>query len=279
MTLNPLTYLYAAAVGLVVGSYLNVLIYRLPLAKSTVLPRSRCPFCGGSIRARDNIPLLSFLLLRARCRRCGAPISWRYPLIEALTGLLFVLCLRRFGLTLEAPVSTLFGCLMILLAAIDLDHFLLPDRITLPGIVAGLALQLLDEVVGTRAWLPAIATRYEAGGLFSKSDLFEALVGALAGAGVLILLINFWYWLRSEEGMGMGDVNMMALVGAFLGWKGALTALVLAATSGALVGIGLMVSGRLGMRSKLPFGVFLAFGGLLALFLGDGLVAHYSRLL
>ncbi|MEE8138234.1 MAG: A24 family peptidase [Thermoanaerobaculia bacterium] len=273
MHLNPQIYInaiYAAVLGLVVGSYLNVLVYRLPLAKSTVLPRSRCPYCSGSIRARDNIPLVSFLLLRRRCRRCGAPISWRYPLIEALTGLLFVLCLSRFGFTLEALASALFGCLMILLAAIDLEHFLLPDRITLSGIVAGLALQLIDDI---------LPSRHEAAALFSRADLLEALVGALAGAGALILLINFWYWLRGEEGMGMGDVNMMALVGAFLGWKGALTALVLSATSGALVGIGLMVTGRLGMRSKLPFGVFIAFGGLMALFLGDRLIDHYSLFL
>lgn len=257
MQLSPLIYIWTAALGLIVGSYLNVLVYRLPRAKSTVLPRSQCPFCGGVIRARDNIPLLSFLLLKGRCRRCTAPISWRYPLIESLTGLLFVLCLRIFGFTLEALASALFGCLMILLAGIDLEHFLLPDRITLPGIVGGLVVQ---------PWLSGVT-------------FLEAVVGILAGAGALILLINFWYWLRSEEGMGLGDVNMMALIGAFLGWQGALTALVLAAASGALIGIALMLSGRLGMHSKLPFGVFLALGGLAALFLGSRLIDIYSRLL
>jgi leader peptidase (prepilin peptidase)/N-methyltransferase len=249
--------LYAVVVGLVVGSYLNVLIYRLPRAKSTVVSRSRCPFCGGAIRALDNIPLLSFVLLRGRCRRCGGPISWRYPLIEALTATLFVLCLGRFGFSSEGVIAALFGCLMLLLAAIDLEHFLLPDKITLPGIVAGLALQPWIYRVG---WL-------------------EALTGTLAGAGSLILLINFWYWLRGEEGMGMGDVNMLAMVGAFLGWKGALTALFVAAFSGALVGLGLLVSGRLSLRSRLPFGVFLALGGLVALFLGDRLVDNYLRYL
>ncbi len=249
--------LYAVVAGLVVGSYLNVLIYRLPRAKPTVASRSRCPFCGGAIRALDNIPLLSFVLLRGRCRRCGGPISWRYPLIEALTAALFVLCLLRFGLGAEGLIAVLFACLMLLLAAIDLEHFLLPDKITLPGIAAGLALQPWIVRVG---WL-------------------EALIGTLAGAGTLILLINFWYWLRGEEGMGMGDVNMMAMVGAFLGWKGALTALLISALSGALVGTGLLVTGRIGLRSRLPFGVFLALGGLVALFLGDRLVDNYLRFL
>ena len=130
--------IFTVAAGLVTGSYLNVLIHRLPRGQSTVLPRSRCPYCDGSVRAIDNIPLLSFLLLGGRCRRCGAPISWRYPLIEALTALLFVLCLFRFGLTARAAASILFCCLMLALALIDLEHYLLPDKITLPGIVAGL---------------------------------------------------------------------------------------------------------------------------------------------
>jgi leader peptidase (prepilin peptidase)/N-methyltransferase len=254
VTLSALLHVYAALAGMMVGSYLNVLIHRVPIGRSTVLPRSACPWCGGPIRARDNIPLLSYLILRGRCRRCSAPISWRYPMIEAFTGFLFVLCLRRFGPSTDAVVAAVFSSLMVVLAGIDRDHFLLPDKITLPGIVAGLALQ---------PW-------------FDGPSFLEALMGVMVGAGLLILLVNFWYWLRGEEGMGLGDVNMLAMIGAFLGWKGVLVTLVVATLTGAVVGIALMVGGRLGMRSKLPFGVFLALGALVTLFAGDWLVALYA---
>ena len=249
--------IFTVAAGLVAGSYLNVLIHRLPRGRSTVLPRSRCPYCDGAVRAIDNIPLLSFLLLGGRCRHCRAPISWRYPFIEALTALLFVLCLFRFGLTAQAAASALFCCLMLALAFIDLDYYLLPDKLTLPGIVAGLALQ---------PWLPA-------------TTFLDAVIGTFVGAGIVILLMNFWYWWRGEEGMGLGDVNMMALIGAFLGWQGVLVTLLLGALSGALVGIFLMVRGSLEMKSKLPFGTFLGFAAIIALLAGERLTAYYSQLL
>lgn len=254
MTLSTLLYIYAALAGLMVGSYLNVLIHRIPIGRSTVMERSACPWCGGLIRAWDNIPLLSFLLLRGRCRRCSGPIHWRYPMIEALTGLLFVLCLGSFGPTTDAVVAAVFCSLMVALAGIDRDHFLLPDKITLPGILAGLALQ---------PW-------------FQGPTFLEAILGVLVGAGLLILLVNFWYWLRGEEGMGLGDVNMLAMIGAFLGWQGVLVTLVLATLTGAVAGLAMMLGGRGGMRSKLPFGVFLALGGLVTLFAGDWLVALYA---
>jgi leader peptidase (prepilin peptidase)/N-methyltransferase len=257
VTASYLIYVYAAVVGLVVGSYLNVLIYRLPRGESTVWSRSHCPYCAGTIRVRDNLPLVSFLLLRGQCRYCGAPISWRYPLVEAATATLFVSCVLRFGISPRAIIAAVFGCLMILLAVIDLEHFLLPDRITMPGILTGLAVSL---------WLP-------------RTSFLDAVVGALVGAGILILVINFWYWLREEEGMGMGDVNMMALIGAFLGWQGVLTALGMAAFAGSLVGLGLLVTRRGGLRSRLPFGTFLAFGALFSLFVGDGWLDLYGRLL
>jgi len=249
--------LWVGLIGLIVGSYLNVLIHRIPRGKSTVLPRSSCPYCRGPIRARDNLPVLSFLLLRGRCRLCRAPISWRYPVIEGLTATLFMASFFKFGISPGLVLALVFSCLMVLLAAIDMEHFLLPDRLTLPGIVIGLALQL---------WAP-------------MPGFLDAVVGTLIGAGILILVINYWYWWRGEEGMGIGDVNMLALIGAFLGWQGVLTTMVLATSSGALVGIGMLLAGRLGMRSRLPFGFFLALGGLLTLFFGDLLVAYYSGLL
>ena len=248
---------YAALLGLIIGSYLNVVIYRVPLGLSTVTPRSRCPGCGAAIRARDNVPVLSYLLLRGRCRACATPISWRYPAIEALTAFLFVACVEHFGLTLRTPAAMLFCCLMVALAMIDADHMILPDRITWPGIAAGIALQL---------WAPL-------------AGLVPALAGALLGAGLLLAVWGGWYLLRHEEGMGLGDVKMLALVGAFLGWKGVLVTLFCGALAGSIAGLALMRWGSLDMRSKLPFGTCLALGGLIALFAGDFLVDSYARLL
>lgn len=248
---------WVAAVGLVVGSFLNVVIHRVPRGASIVLPRSKCPWCNGVIRASDNIPVLSWLVLRGRCRHCSAPISGRYPAVEAFTALLFVACFEAFGPTPEAATAALFCCLMIVLAAIDSEHYLLPDAITFPGLALGLALQ---------AWIP-------------QATLVEAVTGALVGAGLLILLLNVWFWLRGEESMGLGDVNMLAMIGAFLGWQGVLTTMVLASFLGAVVGLGLIAARRMEMKSKLPFGVFLAAGGLVSLFFGPSLVDWYRQLL
>lgn len=248
---------YAGLLGLIVGSYLNVVIHRLPRGLSTVLPRSRCPVCGAAIRARDNLPLVSFLMLRGRCRRCGAPIAWRYPLVELATGLLFVAVVLRWGPTVEALTAALFCCLMVALAAIDLELYLLPDRLTLPGLVAGLAIQ---------PWFPG-------------GDLASAAIGAAAGGGVLLAVWGAWYLLRHEEGMGLGDVKMLAMIGAFVGWKGAGVALLVAVAAGSLVGLAMIALRRAGRRSRLPFGVFLALGGLVALFWGRALAAGYLDLL
>lgn len=248
---------WALALGLVVGSYLNVVAHRLPRGQSTVRPRSACPSCGAAIRARDNVPILSFLVLRGRCRSCGAPIGWRYPAVEALTGLLFLACAERFGLSTEALFAAVLCGLLVVLAAIDVDHFLLPDRLTFPGLAIGSVL----------------------GPLLTHRGLLDALLGAVVGAGVLILLINIWYWLRNEEGMGLGDVNMLAMIGAFLGWQGVLETLFFSAASGAVTGLALVAGGRLGMKSRLPFGLFLALGGLVALFFGEPLLDLYLELL
>ena len=238
---------YVAAFGLIVGSYLNVVIYRLPRRLSTVMPRSRCPRCRAPIRAIDNIPVFSYLVLGGRCRRCGVEISWRYPAIEALTAICFVASLEWFGPNLEAVVAAGFCFVMIVLAMIDLEHFILPDVITLPGIVLGLALQF---------WIPWATWQ-------------EALVGAAIGAGVLLAVAWGWYWWKGIWGMGLGDVKMLAMIGAFLGWRGVVVTLFLSSLGGSLVGALLIVLGRMQLQSKLPFGVFLALAAILALFFGD----------
>ncbi|HEX2163052.1 MAG TPA: prepilin peptidase [Thermoanaerobaculia bacterium] len=245
--------LYAAVFGLIVGSYLNVVVYRVPRGLSTVRPRSRCPSCGAGIGALDNLPVVSWVLLRGRCRHCGALIGWRYPAVELLTAALFVACLERFGPTLEAAVAALFVSLLVALAMIDLELFLLPDRLTLPGIVAGLAVQ---------PWI-------DWGGLVG------AAVGAALGGGLLLALWGGWLLLRGEEGMGLGDVKMLAMVGAFLGWRGVLVTLFFASLAGSAVGLALIAARRGGMQSRLPFGVFLAAGAAVALFWGRALVDAY----
>ncbi|HSG41196.1 MAG TPA: prepilin peptidase [Thermoanaerobaculia bacterium] len=265
MQLHILLSVYAAVLGLIVGSYLNVVIYRLPLGISTVLPRSRCPGCGAAIRAFDNVPVVSWVLLGGRCRACRTSISWRYPLVEAATAALFVACFLRFGISFEAPAAALFCALMLALAMIDFDHMILPDKITYLGIFLGVLLQPL--LPWARLWDGTWGA--VAGGAF----------GAALGAGILLAVWGGWYLLRKEEGMGLGDVKMLAAIGAFLGWKGVLVSLFFASLSGAAVGLTLMALGRLETGSKLPFGVFLALGGLVALFAGEPLVRAYAQLL
>jgi leader peptidase (prepilin peptidase)/N-methyltransferase len=245
--------LAAALVGLVVGSYLNVVIYRLPRDLSTVTPASRCPACGAPIRAIDNLPLLSWLWLRGRCRDCGASIGVRYPLVELATAVGFVGSVLRFGPTRAALAAALLYALLLALAFIDFDHLLLPDKLTLPGIALGLAAQLA---------LPA-------------GSLARGLAGALVGAGFLLAVAGAWQLARGAEGMGLGDVKMLAMIGAFLGVGGVVVTLVVGTLVGSLVGLSLIAAGRVEMGSKLPFGVFLAAGGVVALFAGDLLTALY----
>jgi leader peptidase (prepilin peptidase) / N-methyltransferase len=263
VSLHVLIALYVAVFGLIVGSYLNVVIYRLPLRLSTVLPRSRCPACGAPIRALDNLPVLSFLLLRGRCRSCGAGISWRYPTIELLTALVLVGCYLAFGLTLQALMATVFGCLMIVLAMIDVDHMILPDRITWPGIALGF---LFHTAIAVHLHLP-------------WRLLLEPLYGALLGGGLPLAIYGIWWLIRREEGMGLGDAKMLALIGSFLGWKAMLVAFFFAVLSGSLVGLALMRGSGEGMRTRLPFGAFLALGGLIALFAAPAVIGFYLRFL
>lgn len=258
VTLPPLPFFvaYAAIVGLIVGSYLNVVIHRLPRAESTVTPRSRCPHCGAAIRALDNLPVVSWLLLGGRCRACRTPISPRYPLVEALTGILFAGSVLKYGAAASAIAAAAFCAAMVALAGIDLEHFLLPDRITLPGIALGLVL---------RPWL-------------GWGSVGSALQGALFGAGLLLTFAGLWKLWKGVDGMGLGDVKMLAMVGAFLGPYGVVVTLVAASLFGSVVGLALLAHGAVGLGGKLPFGVFLAAGALLALFAGEPMVRFYLGL-
>jgi len=201
----------------------------------------------------DNIPLLSFALLRGRCRACGASIPWRYPLVEALTGILFALTVVRFGVTLQAAVLLTFLAGLIVISFIDLDHQIIPNVITLPGIPLGLLTGLL----------------------FRDPPLLDRLIGALAGAGFLYLVLFYGGVLYGQEAMGEGDLNLIAMVGAFLGWKAVIVTILVGCLVGSVLGLSLIALRRLGRRQHIPFGPFLSLGAVVALFWGDRLIAWY----
>ncbi len=240
----------AAAYGLVLGSFLNVVIYRLPRGMSLVRPRSHCPSCGAPVRWYDNVPVLSFILLGGRCRACRARISPRYPLVELAGGGLAAGVVARFGLTPAGAEAMLLVMLLLPLALIDLEHHLLPDVLTLPGIVLGVA-------ASAGGWLVAPA---------------DALIGVLAGAALPYAVIVAYRRLRGAEGMGLGDVKLLAMVGAFLGWRGMLVTLGVGSTAGALVGLTLIATGRGRRDTELPFGTFLAAAAVVVLFAGPALL-------
>ena len=241
----------ATLFGLVFGSFLNVVIHRVPRRQCIVWPSSRCPNCGAAIKSSDNVPLLSYLLLRGRCRECKAPISPRYPLVEGLTGLLFGLAAYEVGLSLALVPALIFVAVLVALAGTDLEHRLLPNVIVLPATVVGLVLSI--AVDPDRWWVYVVSA-----------------VGVAAGLFALV----FAY----PRGMGMGDVKMGGMLGAFLGPYAAL-AVFIGAVVGAIVGGVLMATGRIGRRTALPFGVFLAFAGVLVLFVGEDVWGAYARII
>jgi leader peptidase (prepilin peptidase)/N-methyltransferase len=241
-----------AWLGLAVGSFLNVCIHRIPLGQSVANPPSRCPSCGYRLRWYDNIPVLGYVLLRGRCRNCGGPISVRYPLVELLTLVLFLVHWWVFGWSALMVVRLAFACALLVLFAIDFEHHLLPNVITLPGIAAGL---IVSTVV--------------------PPGLVDAAIGTVLGGGVLWLIGEAYYRYAGQEGMGGGDVKMLAMIGAFLGWKLVLVTLVLSSVAGSLIGMLVIVLRRGDMKYALPYGTFLALGALAASLVGDRIVAWY----
>jgi leader peptidase (prepilin peptidase)/N-methyltransferase len=244
--------LFFAVLGLLVGSFLNVCIYRLPRRESIVWPGSHCTQCSRTLAWFENIPVASWVALGGRCRTCGASIGPIYPIVELTTAAVFAGGYAVYGLTPLLGVRLLFACAMIVLFVIDLRHRILPNAITLPGIVAGLAFSSMLPP----GWL-------------------ASTIGIAVGGGALWLIAESYYRLRGIEGLGMGDVKMLAMIGAFLGWQLTLVTLVLASFSGSLVGLGLIASGRRGMQAALPFGTFLAVGALVAAVSGDAMLAWY----
>jgi leader peptidase (prepilin peptidase)/N-methyltransferase len=240
-----IVYALAFVWGAVVGSFLNVLVYRLPREISIVMtPPSSCPACSTPIRWFDNIPLLSWLLLRGRCRACRAPISVRYPLVELTAGLMAVAAVARWGLSVTGLEVLIFAWVSLALGLIDFDYQILPNRLTYPLIVFGLAFSWLG---GYTWWL-------------------DSLIGALVGALLPTLVIVIYKLWRGIEGMGWGDVKYLAAIGSVVGLRGVVGVLVLASVVGALVGLGLIAAGRGSSKTALPFGTFLALAVILWLY-------------
>ena len=241
---------FAALVGGIIGSFLNVVIVRLPQNESLVAPRSRCRACGTELHWFDNIPVLSFLALRGRCRTCGGAIAWRYPIVEAVTALLFALAAWRSTSPADLLVAWLFLSALVAITGIDLERQVIPDRITLPGIVVG----FLTSFLGTRvSWL-------------------DALLGILVGGAILFAVI-----MLSGGGMGGGDMKLSAMMGAFLGYKLALLALFLAVILGGFVALGLLSTGIRRRKDPIPFGPFLAAAATVAILWGETILTWYLR--
>ncbi|MGD0781449.1 MAG: prepilin peptidase [Candidatus Aminicenantales bacterium] len=250
------TMIFIVLFGLAWGSFLNVVIYRLPLGLNLAHPPSACPDCGTPIRPWDNIPVLSYLFLRGRCRKCGQRIPFRYVLVELLTPALLVVLSFEYGLTPHFFAAAVFTSALIALAFIDFNHKILPDKITFP--IAGLGL----------------------GYAFFRTDLspLQALLGAAAGGGVLLLLYGGYYLVRKKEGLGLGDVTMMIMVGVFLGWGKALLTIILGSFAGAIVGVVVIAARKKDLQFALPFGTFLAPAAFVALVWGDRLISAYLRI-
>ena len=266
--------------GAIIGSFLNVVIHRLPREESIVLPNSRCPSCGVAIAFYDNIPLLGYAILRGRCRSCKAGISARYPAVELLTALLYMAVTWRTGLSVALPFDLIFVSALVALIFIDAEHMLLPNAITYPGIAFALVARVATPYLSTAPHFDDIEPLMSGmlhGMPFWAASLIGAAIGGLIGGGSLWLMGWTWEKLRGIEAMGLGDVKMMFMVGAYLGWRLTILTIFLGVLSGSVIGIALMLKqGKRDMQMLLPFGVFLGFGAISALLVGVRVVEWYA---
>jgi leader peptidase (prepilin peptidase)/N-methyltransferase len=253
---------YAFAIGAIVGSFLNVVIHRYPREESIVFPGSHCPQCNAGIRWFDNIPVLSFIILLGRCRACGARIAWRYPLVELANALFYLAVFLRTGPTVAFVIIAAIISMTITLIYIDADIQLLPDVIDVPGIALGLCAGAL----GLGILHPDLVL---------ASSLLDSLFGALVGAAIPLVIIGTYWLVRRAEGMGMGDVKMLAMIGAITGWRAVPGVLLGASVTGALIVLPAALRSSHGMRLTLPFGVFLGIAFLGVLFFGPTLSGWY----
>ncbi|MGE5172936.1 MAG: prepilin peptidase [Betaproteobacteria bacterium] len=263
--------------GLVIGSFLNVCIVRLPRGRSIAKPPSHCPRCKEPIKFCDNIPIISFLLLRGKCRSCGEPISWRYPLVELMNGLIYSWTIHEFGFGGEALLVMAFCSSLIVITFIDLDYQIIPDVITLPGILVGLSLAPFYMYPLTDPLPFHLGSLLPHAGPYLAAFL-NSFIGMFLGGAPLLAIGWIWEKLRHVEAMGGGDIKLMGMVGSFLGWKGALLTIMLGALSGSVVGILLIALKRHKMEKVIPFGPFLAAGAVVSAFYGADIISWYLGL-
>jgi leader peptidase (prepilin peptidase)/N-methyltransferase len=253
--------IFAFVFGLTIGSFLNVCIYRLPLKRSIVTPPSACPSCGYRIRFYDNIPVLSYLMLWGRCRKCGTHISLIYPAVELATGLISMALLVKYNILNENFPSffiyLIFISALICIGFIDLEHQIIPDVISIPGIIAGLFFSL---VINHIPWIDSVA-------------------GILAGGGILYLVAILFELIMKKEGMGGGDIKLLAMIGAFLGWKALPFVILVSSLSGSIIGGTALMMSKKGIRTRIPFGPFLALGAILYVFFGKEIINWYINIL
>ena len=274
----PIVCAFMAAVGALIGSFLNVVIHRIPREQSIVLPSSKCPKCRAEIKPYDNIPVISYLILRGRCRSCGVSISPRYPAVEALTGLLFAAVTWHDGLSYALAFDLAFVAAMIALIFIDAEHMILPNVITYPGVLFALLTRVLLPYLVSPAHfddLPQLLLISPKLPLWVVS-LTGAAIGAVIGGGSLWLMGFLWEKLRGIEAMGFGDVKMMLMVGAFLGWRLTLLTILMGALSGSIAGIAMMYKRGRNLQMMLPFGIFLGIGAIISLLVGSLIIAWYA---
>ncbi|NJD68645.1 MAG: prepilin peptidase [candidate division NC10 bacterium] len=256
MSLEGVSAIASVPLGLAVGSFLNVCIWRIPRDESLAFPGSHCPQCNGPIAWYDNIPLASFVWLGGRCRRCKTPIGWRYPLVEGLTAALYILTVLQFGVTLRTAFLLLFLSVLVAITFIDLNHKIIPHSLSLTAIPIGLVASLLTFDPPPR----------------------DAVTGALIGAGLVYLIAVYAEVAFKRESMGGGDVNLVSMIGAFLGWRLMLVAFGVAVFAGAFLSVALIASRILSRKDQIPFGPFLALGATVALFVGDRMIEWYFEL-
>jgi leader peptidase (prepilin peptidase)/N-methyltransferase len=252
-----ITLFFGFVLGTIVGSFLNVCIHRIPQGKSIVAPSSHCPRCKTPIRFYDNIPLVSFIILKGRCRKCEAPISLRYPLVEFLVGLFSLILLLRFGISTLYLIYLAFFASLTLVSFIDLPLRIIPDVISLPGIVIGIVISFLHPQMSVK----------------------DSLIGVLLGGGSLYVVASVYHIITKREGMGGGDVKLLAMIGAFIGWKGVLFTILCSSFIGTVVGVTLMLVFSADSKYAVPFGPFLSLGAVIYVLWGEALITWYLGLL
>ncbi|RPI74836.1 MAG: prepilin peptidase [Desulfobacteraceae bacterium] len=258
MDFNLIMTIFAFLFGLTIGSFLNVCIYRLPRDLSLVYPPSNCPQCGQRISFYDNIPVVSYLWLRGRCRTCRNPIPLHYPVVELLSGLLGTAVFILYGFSFQTIAFFVFCAVLLLISFIDLQHKIIPDILSVPGALLGLVLAVF-KIIPQVTWL-------------------DSLIGMAGGAGFFLLVAFLFKWLRKIDGMGMGDVKLLAMIGAWMGWRPLLFVVLIASLSGTLIGGGTLLLSRKKMDEKIPFGPFLVIGALGYFFFSQSILAFWYGL-